>query len=103
MKKLTFVHALVLTPFEEVILGYNRANWDYISRQDYCVHALYCKEKKKLLFLGTNLKTNTEENINSFLLTLSQLGELGSVEKKIIVLDFGEDELDEKIVAKHFR
>lgn len=32
MKKLTFVHALVLTPFEEVILGYNRANWDYISR-----------------------------------------------------------------------
>jgi hypothetical protein len=37
------------------------------------------------------------------LLSLSRLGELGGVEKKIIVLDFGEDELDEKIVAKHFR
>lgn len=103
MKKLSFVHALILTPFEEVILGHNRTNWDYISNQDYCVHALYCKEKKKLLFLGTNLSANTEEHINSFLLTLAQLGELVTVDKKIIVLDFGEDELDEKTVVKHFR
>lgn len=103
MKKLSFIHALVLTPFEEVILGINSKNWEFIAHQDYCVHALYCKEKKKLLFLGTNLTSNTEENINAFLLSLNQLGELAKVDKKIIVLDFGEDELDMETVTKHFR
>ena len=55
MKKKHFIHALILTPFEEAILGWDIKNWEYVAQQDYCVRALYNLEKQKLIFFGTNL------------------------------------------------
>lgn len=103
MKKMHFIHALVITPFEKAILGQNANNWLYIANQDYCVHALYSVEQKKILFLGTNLITDTESQINHFLEGFISLHPNTEVTSKIVTLAFGEDELNEQIVANHLR
>lgn len=103
MKKSTFIHALILTPFEEAILGQDIKNWEFVAQQDYCVHALYHQEKQKLIFFGTNLTQNITEQIDSFIGGARCLGAPVIIEKKIFVLNFGEDELDRKTVVKLFR
>lgn len=103
MKKYSFIHALILTPFEEAILGNDAKNWKFVSEQDYCVHALFNKEKKKLVFLGTNLTSNISDQIEGCIKSYEALGNLSSVEQKIIVINFGEDELDKKFVERLLR
>ena len=103
MKKKHFIHALILTPFEEAILGQDIKNWEYVAQQDYCVRALYNLEKQKLIFFGTNLTQNITEQIDSFIGGLEALNEPVIIEKKIFVLNFGEDELDKKTVVKYLQ
>jgi len=64
---------------------------------------LYSVEQKKILFLGTNLITDTESQINHFLEGFISLHPNTEVTSKIVTLAFGEDELNEQIVANHLR
>lgn len=103
MKHLHFIHALVITPFEQAILGQNANNWLYIANQDYCVHVLYCVEKDAILFQGTRLVTDTEKQIEYFLNGLTSMHTKVDVKHQIVTLAFGEDEMDNETVAKYLR
>ena len=99
---LNFIHALIVTPFEQEILGSDRGNWHKISQQDFAVHALYCANTQEFIYFGDNLKENTLADIRQFLINLRKVGVTYRLDRRIISLANGEDEKCKTTVAQYF-
>lgn len=94
-----FVHTLVLTPFESLL---TQLDWETVAAQDYAVHALYCKELNRIVFLSDNVKSNCQEKINEIYSLLEKLAIQFVFEYQIITLSDDENEYNEQDVLRHF-
>lgn len=94
------IHALVLTPFESSLPA---QTWEELVTMDYPIHALYCKESRRLLFHSDGLKNNCANEISKILQTIENLGKSAVLEQQIIILENDENEYDAQDVIKHFQ
>jgi len=97
--KYSFIHALVLTPFESTLTA---LDWDTVVSQDYSIHVLYCKELGALLFHSDNQKSECTDMISFLKQTFEILGIPAQFEQQIIILRDDENEYDAQDILKHF-
>ena len=98
---LHFIYALIVTPFEQDLLKSKGGNWEYINMQDFPIRALYCANSQEFIFFGDNIKTDILHDINQFLIGLNKAGISYQIDKRIINLAKGEDEMCKKTVAQY--
>ena len=94
------IHALVLTPFESSLPA---KTWEEIAATDYPIHALYCKESRRILFHSDGLKNNCAEEIAKIQQTLELTNNRVVLHKQIIILEDNECEYCAQDVIKHFQ
>lgn len=97
--KYTFIHALVITPFESSLTP---LDWDILAAQDYPIHVLYCKELNRIIFHSNNQKSDCANEISKICDLLTRLENSITLHKQIIVLNDDENEYCTYDVLKHF-
>lgn len=97
--KYHFIHALVLTPYEATLTP---LDWYIVGAQDYPIHALYCQELHRIVFLSDNQKNDCTMEISKILDLLILFKMEVFMNNQIIVLEENENGYSEQDVLKHF-
>ena len=95
---LTFIHALVITPFEASLVP---NNWNAVIREDFPIHVLYCQETDEVLFHSSNQKHDCKAEITRLCALAQKLGIKIALTQKVIVLKDGQSEYCAKDIRCH--
>lgn len=99
--KVNLTYGLLLTPYEMQWLP-SAPGFDLVAEQDFAVHARYCNDTKKFVFLGDNPTHNATDFLSSFFSGLAAMGIECAVTKKVITLSGNECEYQTIDVEKYF-
>lgn len=95
---LRLTHALVLTRFEASLTP---CDWAVLDEQDYPIHLLMCANTGAVLFHSDNLKVNCNEEIFKIHNTLNLCGIATNEERRIVILNDGENCYEAQDVLRH--